>query len=473
MTSKQTRRRVLQVGGVTLAGLLTGCEDDSSGDETPRQSTDRRTTDRRTTEATTTTTTTTTTTEPTTEPETETTITTRESIDDCGHQYPLLVPTSSASELTLLQGRQAGGTRLLQGTRTLFNQNEDHPTMNLEREPSAGFLDQLRTSIPAGQGPHMFMWAHDIAGEFSENGLLSDQGAELRVGECAFTDAAWNAAQYFHQQIGLPYAAECPALIYNQDILDEMGREPPETFEEWITTMEEWNDPQNGQYGLTHPINAYFVSWATQAYGVEIYDGERDELGITAEEAIRGLKIILEDLKPFIPADPGTPAQMSVFESGDAPFLVNGPWAIAGLEDQGLNIGVTRIPAPGIATARPFSAVQMIFFSNRMNNGGDSAQAAREFAEWYTTNPERLRNLITNSSYIPVKTGLAENYALPETVIGFAEQFETSYPIPQHAKMMDVWAPFEQAVLDSFTNDSDPGPLMEDAAEEIRNAWYS
>ena len=471
MPSKQTRRRVLQVSGVTLAGLLAGCGDDSSGDGAPRQSTDRRTTDRRTPK-TTTATTTIETTETTTEPETETIETTRISIDDCGHRYPL-VPTSSAGEFTLQHGRQERGTRLLQGTRALFNNNGEHPTMNLERGPSGGFLDQLRTTIPAGEGPHIFQWPHDIAGEFSENGFLSDQRGELRVGECAFTDAAWDAAQYNGQTIGLPFAAECPALIYNEDILEEMGRAPPETFEEWLATMDEYHDPASGKYGLAHPINAYFVSWAVQAYGADIYDGETDELGITSEEAIQGLNIVLEDLKPYLAADPSHMAQASVFQDGNAPFLVNGPWAIAGLEDQGMNIGVTPIPAPEGAVSRPYSGVQTIFFSRKMNTGGDSARAAREFAEWYVTNPERLRNLSTNSTYVPVKTGLAEHMSLPETVVGFAEQFETSYPMPQNPKMNFVWVPFEQGVLEAFNNGSDPGPLMADAAEEIRNAWSS
>ena len=383
----------------------------------------------------------------------------------------LVSPSESSGQFTLLHGRQAGGTRLLQGTRTLFNQPDDHPTMNLERGPSDGYLDQLRTSIPAGQGPHAFMWAHDIAGEFVQNEFLSDQGDNLRVEECMFTPAAWDATFYNDQQIGLPYAAECPALIYNQDILDEIGVEPPETFDEWISIMEEWDDQENGQYGLSHPLNAYFSSWATQAYGADIYNGEEDELGITSDEAIQGMNIILEDLKPFMPSDPSEQAQLAVFEEGSSPFLVNGPWAIAGLEDQGLNIGVTRIPAPDGAESRPYSGIQMIYFSDRMNDGGDSARAAREFSEWYVTNLERVFNLINNSSFIPVQAGLSESDQLPSAVRGYAQQFETGYPMPQNPKMGDVWVPYETNLLDAFNSGDDPGPLMEDAAEEIRNSW--
>jgi arabinogalactan oligomer/maltooligosaccharide transport system substrate-binding protein len=315
------------------------------------------------------------------------------------------------------------------------------------------------------------MWAHDIAGEFVNNEFLSNQGENLRVEECMFTPAAWDATSYSGNRIALPFAAECPALIYNEDVLDEMGREPPETFEEWTSIMEEYNDPENGQYGLSHPLNAYFSSWATQAYGADIYNGEEDELGITSQDAIDGMNIILEDLKPYMPSDPSEQAQMAVFEDGNSPFAINGPWAIAGLEDAGLNINVTRIPAPGDAESRPYSGIQMLFFSKKMNNGGNSARAAREFSEWYVTNIERAFNLINNSSYIPVQAGLSGSDALPEAVRGYAQQFETGYPMPQNPKMGDVWVPYETNLLDAFNSGNDPAPLMESAAEEIRNSW--
>ena len=208
------------MAGTSAAGLLAGCGEQASNESTPVP--------------------------------TESTI--QWEVEGC--ETGLMSPTESSGQFTLLHGRQQGGTRLLQGTRTLFNQNEDHPTMNLQRGPSDGYLDQLRTSIPAGQGPHVFMWAHDIAGEFVNNEFLSNQGENLRVEECMFTPAAWDATSYSGNRIALPFAAECPALIYNEDVLDEMGREPPETFEEWTSIMEEYNDPENGPYGLSHPLNA-------------------------------------------------------------------------------------------------------------------------------------------------------------------------------------------------------------------------
>jgi len=406
---------------------------------------------------------------------TETTVKTNTPIPwqlpDC--ETGLVEPTSSEGSFQLFHGRQPGGTRLLQGTGTLFNQDSNYPTVNLQKGPSDGYLNQLRTSIPAGEGPHIFQWAHDVAGDFVQSDFLTDQSSELRVEECLFTDKAWDAVRYDGQTIGLPFAAECPALIYNQDILDDLGYEPPESFDEWTTIMDEYHNPQNGQFGLSHPLNAYFSSWAAQAYGADIYNEEEDALGITEDDFIKGLNIILEDLKPYMPGDPSEQAQMSRFQNGESPFLVNGPWAIAGLQDQGLNIGATSIPAPDDAEAsRPYSGIQMWFFSKKMRNGGSSTRAAREFSEWYCTNVERILNLANNSSYIPAIDGL-ERSRLSDTVRGFADQFDTGYLMPQNPKMNSVWTPYETNMLSAFNNGSDPLPLMETAAEEIRNSWNS
>ena len=469
MTDEKTRRRVLQAGGVAIAGLLAGCgEDSSDGDLDGLFSDGTQTTDRaepfrpKQTE-------TPIELETETPPETATTIETVEPIDDCGHDYPL-EPTSSEGAFTLFHDRQESGTRLLEGTRLLFNQGDDHPTMSLERAGDSYFLNQLRTSIPAGEGPHLFQWNHDIAGEFVRSEFLSDQEGNLRVGECAFADVAWDACRYEGHTIGVPIAAECPALLYNKAILEEMGVEPPESFADWISIMEEYHDPYNGEYGLAHPVSAYFVSWAAQTFGEAIYDGDADELGITSDALIRGLNLILEDLKPYMPEDPSEQVQRSIFEGGNSPFLVNGPWAIAGLEAAGLDVGVTPIPTPDGGVARPYSGVQLLYFARKMNDYTAGTQAARGFAEWYCTNVERLRGLATNTSMIPVKTGLGREQ-LPETTRGFAAQFETSYPMPQNPKMSAVWVPFEQGVLDAFNSGNDPAPLMANAAEEIRNSW--
>lgn len=405
--------------------------------------------------------------------ETETT----DSVPGC--ETSVVEPTVSGGQFTLYHGRQQTGTRLLQGTKTAFEERYES-TVRIERAPYSP-VEHLRTVIPEGEGPHLFTHGHTIAGEFVEDGFLSDQSQSLRVEECVYSDPAWDAVTYRERgtddsvTIGLPFAGGCPALLYNQDLLDEMGVEPPGTYDEWLSIMAEYHDPQSGQYGLAHPLDAYFVSWAAQAYGTDIYDGEADELAIASDAVRRGLDILLDDLESYIPTDHTEPAplseeaQVAVFRDGNAPFLLSGPWVEADLEATDFEYGAQPIPTPSGATARPYSGVQVLFFADRMDTD-TAAVAARQFAEWYTTSDERIRNLVTNTPFVPVKNDLAERTQLSATTRGFTRQFETSVPMPQNPKMGDVWLPFEQAIIEAVRTDSDVGPLLEDAAAEIRQS---
>ena len=94
-------------------------------------------------------------------------------------------PTVSGGQFTLYHGRQQEGARLLEGTKSVFEQRYES-TVRIERAPYSP-LQHLRTVIPEGDGPHLFTHGHGIAGVFVDDGLLSNQGENLRVEECVCT----------------------------------------------------------------------------------------------------------------------------------------------------------------------------------------------------------------------------------------------------------------------------------------------
>jgi len=387
---------------------------------------------------------------------------------DC--TYSTVQPEAGSGEFLVWHGREEATGRLLQGTRDIFNQMG--PTMKLTKIPSGNYLTKLRSSIPAGKGPHVFLWAHDIAGEFFDSGFVTDQGDQLRVDPCVYTDSAWQAVNYEGNTVGLPWAAESPALIYNEDVLGEIGTEPPETLSEMVDIMDQWHDPDSNQFGLGYPINPYFSSWAAQAFGEEIYNGEDDELGITSPEVSKGIRIITQELRPYMPKDPSYEAQSAVFNDGVAPFMINGPWTTTGLQERDFSFNVRPIPQPEGGQPRPYMGVKMNFFAKKMESQNQGTAAAREFSEWYTTNDRRLLNLANNGGFVPVKANLANHPQLPEIVRGYAQQVRNGYPMPQNPKMNAVWGPFGTAVTEAFNSpDKDVESLMQNAAEKIRNNW--
>lgn len=340
---------------------------------------------------------------------------------------------------------------------------------NVDSSKIADLRKKTTTAIPSGRGPHVFEWVHDWGGEYWNRGFLSDQSDNLRVSKDMFTGAGQRAMQFDGKVIGLPRSAECPSLIYNTDIVDE----PPETLEEMKAIMEEYHDPSSGQYGLSHPVNTYFISGWVQAFGGTIYDGESDSLGHTDEETLKGFRLVKEDLWPYMPKDPKYGPQAAAFSSGSAAFAVNGPWFLSTLDEKGVNYEVATFPSPESGTARPYTGVKMFYFTKRMDEEPEKGKAARQYAEWYVSNEDKLESLAQSQGFIPVHKDVVEKGDLPSHVKAFAQQVNDGTPMPSTPHMNAVWAPTKNNFLTYLQGNAELESAMQSAEKKIKSSWNS
>ncbi len=332
----------------------------------------------------------------------------------------------------------------------------------------ADLRKKTTSAIPAGQGAGMFDWAHDWTGEYYQNGFLSDQSESLDVDLSVYTEPAQKAVQFDGATLALPYAAETVGLIYNKELVDE----PPETLEEMKTIMEEHHDPDNGKYGLSYPLNAYFMSAWVHAYGGYYFDESNVELGLTNEETLDGFQLVLDSFVPYQPKDTGYGPQASVFLEGNAPFAINGPWFLGDVKSNDIDAGIARLPSPeGDAEPKPYTTVKQLYFTTRVDEDEAKAAATRAFAEWYTTSTDVLSNNAEEFGYIPVLKELAESGDLPPAVEGFSKNVALGTPIPSHPKMGDVWGPLEDAFNSVKNGDAELEAAFEKAEQNIRSNW--
>lgn len=342
-----------------------------------------------------------------------------------------------------------------------FN-GEYEPTIRLNQV--ADIDDRTRTAIPAGEGPEGFEWAHDWAGTYWEEGLLSDQSDELRVDTGIFAGDATNAIEWEGNIVGLPHSAETTSLIYNEDLVDE----PPETYEELEAIMEEHHDPDEGTYGFTIPIDPYFYSGYAHAFGGFFYDEENDELGVANEETVRGLEFVIDNLYPYMPRDYGYEAQAGTFESGNSPFTINGPWSLANL---GFDYGIAAQPSPDGGEPRPYTGISNVYFAAAMDNDEERAAAFRSFAEWFVTNVDVQRRQAEELGFIPVHTALADGEETGDDVSGFLTDIDRGIAMPQGPKMDPVWDPVTEEFEEAINGNKSVQEAMDDADARIRDSW--
>src|SRR5690606_1078228 len=84
---------------------------------------------------------------------------------------------------------------------------------------------KLNAAIPFGDGPDLFIEAHDRLGAFVERGLVAPVGDALEEG--AYGETALAAVTIEGERLGVPLSQKAVALYYRTDL----GREPPPSFE--------------------------------------------------------------------------------------------------------------------------------------------------------------------------------------------------------------------------------------------------
>lgn len=327
---------------------------------------------------------------------------------------------------------------------------------------------KLTSAVPAGEGPQTFDWAHDLAGDYAQQGFLAPQTDQLSVSLDQFTEAAREAAQFDGDVIGLPHAAETVGLVYNTDLVDEA----PSTVAEMQSVMEEYHDPSNGTFGLSYPLNPYFYSAWAQAFGGYYFDASEDpQLGLAREETIRGFEFVLDELVPYLPNDPAYGAQVAPFLDGNAPFAINGPWFLPSAAENNLEVGVAPLPSLEGGQPRPYTGISLWYFAKGMGQDEAQANTARAWAEWYTTNEDLLLEAAETSGAIPVLQSLSGTDDLPEKVKGFSQAVEQGYPMPAQPKMNKVWGPVGDAFMKAYNDSATVNEAMQSAESTIRSNW--
>ena len=76
--------------------------------------------------------------------------------------------------------------------------------------------DQVQTAGPAGEGPDIFIGAHDWTGELAANGVIDP--IDISAVQDSFVAAALKGFNFEGQNFAIPYATEAIALYRNTDL---------------------------------------------------------------------------------------------------------------------------------------------------------------------------------------------------------------------------------------------------------------
>jgi maltose/maltodextrin transport system substrate-binding protein len=323
--------------------------------------------------------------------------------------------------------------------------------------------DKFQQSAATGDGPDIFIWAHDRFGEWAAAGLLAPVEPSQEVRDQIF-DFAWDAVTFDGQTWGYPMAVEAVGLVYNKALVPT----PPESFEDIADGLDL---PANVRPILWDYNNTYFTMPLLMANGGFAFEknaeGSYDPkvTGVNNEGAKAGAAMLRRLIdEGVMPAGVDYGVMEAAVNKGEAAMMINGPWSWANLRTSGIDFGVAPIPSIDGNPSKAFVGV----LAAVVNAASPNKDLAIEFIENYMLTDEGLKTINDNVPLGAVADkSFAETLAGDPNVAATLANAESGVPMPATPAMGKFWSAMGPALTNITTGAQGVDEALDDAAARI------
>src|SRR4030043_1793022 len=186
------------------------------------------------------------------------------------------------------------------------------------------------------------------------------------------------------------------------------------------------------------------------------------DVGLDGTGMIAGVKYLADAAKEgLIPTTADYETAHSLFETGQVPFLMAGPWALDRIRASGVPYKVsTSFPDNGV----PFLGVQGFM----VNAFSENVLLAQTFlSEYVATEDFRQQKYETGLRPSAFKTVLAKTDDADLKAMG--EAGVNAMPMPNIPEMGSVWTAWNNGIALAASGDQTPEASMKDAAVQVRS----
>jgi maltose-binding protein MalE len=332
--------------------------------------------------------------------------------------------------------------------------------LELVVELKSAIRDDFQVAAPLGEGPDIIVIAHDQAGTLVSNGLL----APVDLGDKAddFSPTALEACTFDGVLYCMPYATENLAFFYNTDLVET----PPTTWEEVVEIGEALKADGQVEYimavtGTTYDVYPLFTSFGGYIFGKnDSGDWNPEDLGVDSEGMVQGVQWLADNVaNGNLPADWDWANNHALFETGAAPFIMAGPWALDRIRESGVPYAITNFPSGGY----PFAGTQGFF----INAQSENVLLAQAFLNEFIATEEVMLQLYEVGGRPPAYLPALEQVDDPD-IAAFAAAGEQANMMPAIPALGSVWGAWNDSVVLARDAQQDPETAMAEAGEKIR-----
>ncbi len=328
-------------------------------------------------------------------------------------------------------------------------------------EQVASIRDQFLIAAPAGEGPDIIIIAHDQAGTLVANGLL----APIDLGDkaSAFVQNSLDAFTFDGKLYGMPYATENLAFFYNKKLVPT----PPTTWEEVFKVGKELQDAKKVTYcmgvsGTTYDLYPFFTSFGGYVFGKDAKGNYNpQDVGLDNTGMISATKMLDAEVKNgCLSQSTDWDTAHKLFEKGEVPFLMAGPWALDRIISSTVPYGITNFPGGGY----PFMGVQGFVINAKSKN----VLLAQAFLTEFVATDEVMTDLY-NAGKRPSAFKATLDKTNDPDLLAFGQAGAKAQAMPAIPEMGSVWGSWNDGVTLVFQQKQDPATALKDAAKKIRD----
>lgn len=347
-------------------------------------------------------------------------------------------PAGPATEVVLWHSYRGKEAEALDKVVETFNASGKGVTIRSQAIPYDPFVDKVTITVPAGTGPDLFIFAHNMVGNWVEKSVLEPLSGQVDPELLKqFMPEAVKALVYRKNLYGLPLAFKSLVMFYNKKLLPE----PPATMEELVPKLKALQT--DDRYALVYQAGGlYFHSMWFQAFGGRVFDEQHQPAFDTPEhlkalEYVRGLhmkdKVLPKGISGFMVT--------SLFNEGNAVVVFNGPWFLAEIEGP-VEYGIAPLPSVEGQPLKPMMGIESVFVTKTSKHKEAALVAATYLA---SAESAKVRMEVGRQPVTHLAT-LEEGARSDEQMKVFMEQSKNTVLMDASPEMQLMWTPGDIAI---------------------------
>jgi len=373
-------------------------------------------------------------------------------------EQPTTAP--SAQQVTIRIWHQWDGAYLTAIEQAFRDYEAANPNVKIDLSKPEDVSNALNVAIPAGEGPDIIGWANDQIGQQAlvGNGITEDF---LRS---TYEPAAVNGVIWQGKIWALPETQEGIALIYNKAVVGDM--QLPTSLDELLQMAKDFRAANPDKTFVCNQgfggNDAYHVAPIYFGYGVPSYVDDEGNVYVNTPEMIKGGEWLAEMSKVSFSEQSYDICKAALAE-GKAAMWWTGPWAIAGIEQDGVDYGI-------LPMGKPFVGIKTLMLTRNAVERGN-AEVALDIMKYFTSAEVQAKLALTNKT-VPAATAALQNpevAALP-TLAGFGAALNTGVPMANTPFASAQWGPVGEASVAIWTGAQTPAEALAAAQQAIEAA---